>query len=87
VKLFVLQTRFSDFFDVVRRRPDAVARFHQLLASSDEETRERLLQQIPPLRGFQGNEPLRSFFQQTSTVDEPASGLDPGSRRLLLGIL
>ena len=67
VKLLVLQTRFVDFFSVVRYHADAIFRFHQLLAA-DDEARVNVLHTLPQLEVYLENQSLCTFFMETQSI-------------------
>ncbi|MCP4696021.1 MAG: hypothetical protein GY862_04110 [Gammaproteobacteria bacterium] len=68
VKLLVLQTRFADFFAEVKRHPDAIYRFHQLLNARTDDARNTALQTLPHLEDFLENPFLCSFFRDTQNL-------------------
>jgi len=68
VKLLVLQTRFSDFFNVVKYHSEAIFRFHQLLSAQDDKARDNVLNDLPQLKAHLDNQSLCTFFEETQKV-------------------
>jgi len=67
-KLLVLETRFTDFYDVVEQHPDAIHLFHQLLAAPDDSARGNILARLPALESHLENRALSDFFNKSAQV-------------------
>ncbi len=67
-KLLILQARFPEFYELVKRRPDAIHLLHQVLSAKDKNARQNFFERVPALERHTEHDTLVNFFRVSTQI-------------------